>query len=55
VIFGVGTIITLVALRRAPMGREDEDGFHFLESSQTPEVSAAKEDRQVTPGAVWLA
>jgi hypothetical protein len=36
VIFGVGTVITLIATRRAPLGREDEDGFHFVESSDAP-------------------
>lgn len=29
VVFGVGTVITLVAVRRVPEGREDEDGFHY--------------------------
>ena len=30
-VFGVGTIITVVALRRVPEGYEDETGFHYTE------------------------
>lgn len=29
VVFGVGTVITIVALRRAPEGFESENGFHL--------------------------
>jgi cytochrome c-type biogenesis protein CcmH/NrfF len=28
-VFGVGTVVTLVAIRRAPAGTEDEDGFVY--------------------------
>lgn len=35
-VFGVGTVITIVALRRAPEGYQDEEGFHYLRSSHTP-------------------
>lgn len=30
VVFGVGTIATLLLVRRAPVGTEDEDGFHYV-------------------------
>lgn len=33
VVFGVGTIVTLLAVRRAPAGAEDEDGFHYQAAS----------------------
>jgi hypothetical protein len=43
IVFGVGTVITLVAVRRAPEGCEDEEGFHYsrppgksLEARQAP-------------------
>ena len=29
VVFGIGTVVTLLAVRRAPAGTEDEDGFHY--------------------------
>jgi hypothetical protein len=28
-VFGVGTVVTLVAIRRAPDATEDEEGFHY--------------------------
>lgn len=41
VVFGVGTVITLIAVRRAPKGREDEDGFHYRQP-----VGQSLEERQ---------
>lgn len=29
VVFGLGTVVTLLAIRRAPAGTEDEDGFVY--------------------------
>jgi hypothetical protein len=54
-IFGVGTVITIVALRRAHMGREDEEGFHYLQSSHTPKVSADGETGPFAQSGVRLA
>jgi hypothetical protein len=36
IVFGVGTVITIVALQRAPEGREDERGFRYARPSPTP-------------------
>ena len=33
VLFGIGTVVTLLAVRRAPAGMEDEDGFHYQAAS----------------------
>jgi hypothetical protein len=33
VLFGIGTVVTLLAVRRAPAGMEDEDGFHYQATS----------------------
>jgi hypothetical protein len=33
VLFGIGTVVTLLAVRRAPAGTEDEDGFHYQPAS----------------------
>ncbi len=33
VLFGIGTVVTLLAVRRAPAGTEDEDGFHYQATS----------------------
>lgn len=30
VVFGAGTIVTLLFIRRAPVGTEDEEGFHYV-------------------------
>ena len=46
VIFGVGTIITIVALRRAPEGLEDAEGFHYRHPFAMPR---ANEDRPAAP------
>ena len=42
-VFGVGTIITVLALRRAPEGYEDETGFHYTapQSGTTDRADAA--------------
>ena len=29
VVFGLGTVVTVLAVRRAPAGTEDEEGFHY--------------------------
>lgn len=29
VVFGLGTVVTVLAIRRAPAGTEDEDGFVY--------------------------
>ena len=29
VVFGLGTVVTLLAIRRAPAGTEDEEGFVY--------------------------
>lgn len=29
VVFGLGTVVTLLAIRRAPAGTEDDDGFVY--------------------------
>ena len=33
VVFGLGTVVTLLAIRRAPAGTEDEEGFHYQHPS----------------------
>lgn len=35
-VFGVGTVITIVALQRAPEGRENERGFRFFRAPTPP-------------------
>ena len=49
VVFGGGTVFTILALRRAPVGREDEDGFHFIESTDAPVASRAEGAGHVVP------
>ena len=36
IVFGVGTIVTIIALRRAPEGYENDEGFQYLRRSQSP-------------------
>ena len=37
--FAVGTVMTLVSLRRAPEGLEDENGFRYLHGADAHEVA----------------
>ena len=56
IIFGLGTVITIVALRRAPDGSEDEEGFQYLRSSHTPLPPQAREPADaVHPSGAHLA
>lgn len=41
VMFGLGTVITIVALRRAPEGTEDHEGFHYRHAFQVPRPAPA--------------
>lgn len=42
VMFGLGTVITIVALRRAPEGSEDNEGFHYRPAFQVPRPAPAR-------------
>lgn len=41
VLFGVGIVVTLLAVRRAPAGSESRDGFHYQHA-----VNRSLESRQ---------
>ncbi len=43
VLFGVGIVVTLLAVRRAPAGSESRDGFHYQHA-----VNRSLESRQQT-------
>jgi len=51
IVFGVGTVITLVALRRAPEGRENDEGFQYLRSSHTPAPAPVRDSSHVVHSA----
>ena len=55
VIFGVGTVITIVALRRAPEGNEDSEGFHYRHAFQMPRVARVKSAPEIVPGGTRFA
>ena len=55
-VFGVGTVITILALRRAPEGFENEDGFHYLRPSEMPLPMSQRDSTQIVhSGGVGLA
>lgn len=43
VLFGIGIVVTLLAIRRAPAGSESRDGFHYHHA-----VNRSLESRQQT-------
>ena len=55
IVFGVGTVITIVALRRAPDGFEDTDGFHCLHLSDAARRADSSASADVVHRGVELA
>ena len=56
VLFGIGTVVTLLAVRRAPAGTEDEDGFHYQPASnRSLDVRQQQSSDTVPPMGVRLA
>lgn len=55
VIFGVGTIVTIVALRRAPEGSEDSEGFHYRHAFAVPRRARRHGKVDTIPGGTRFA
>jgi cytochrome c-type biogenesis protein CcmH/NrfF len=56
VLFGIGTVVTLLAVRRAPAGTEDEDGFHYQTvSNRSLDARQQQSSDTVPPMGVRLA
>jgi hypothetical protein len=47
IVFGVGTVITILALRHAPEGYESEEGFQYLHLSDAARVAGTREAANV--------
>lgn len=46
---GLACLVSLVAAHFAPVGYEDEDGFHYGVAQQPTTVSGSPEGRQILP------
>jgi hypothetical protein len=55
VFFGLGTVVTILAVRRAPVGREDADGFRMIDSIETRAARSHEVESSVSSNGVSLA